>query len=507
MATPDDKMVLNLPAELRGLWYLLLEKVWLVAGIVVLFSAGGVFYALRLPKLYQATTTVEVDSEDQRKVTMERGSANAVLNEEELKTIEQNLLSPALALRVVRRPELQQDPRFLPRVRRPASEERLRTTLSKEITASLRRGTHLIDVTVEDENPAMAQKLAQVLVEEYLAGSSEGRAAASQGAHEDLRGEADRLKARLTKSEQALQQYKEQNRAVSLEEKQNIVVERLKELNARVTTAKGERLKLETDLAQLEQLRDSRPEELLALTSIAANEEVGMLRRKISEKETEIAALSRRYKSEHPKYIQAASELLELKSALEQSIGKAASTLTASAEAARTTESKIEEALHAQEQIALELGKMAIPYQALDREVVSDRALYDALLARVKESEIGQGCRTIRCVSWGRLCCPRNHPSQQTLDSDSQRLCRFRHRRQPCAGLAPHGRLAEKPSIRRSGRLGFVRSEQFRRVRRRSWPMRGGCSSKGRTLPSPNPSGRCGRRCTSRPITGTIRRS
>lgn len=387
---PQDAKTLNLPLELQAMWRLLLEKWWLVALPVVLCGIVGFFYLQRLPRIYEATTTVQVDPEE-RALKLEPGKSDPLVSEEVLKTIEQNLLSPALAQRLVSKPELQRDPQFLARVTRPASTEQLTGALENKISAKVRKGTRLIDVSVEDESPALAQKLANLLVQEYVATSAEGRVAVAQGAHEDLRAEADRLKERLGRSERALQQYKERTQAISLDDKQNIVAERLKELNARVTTAKGERLRLETDLAQMERLRGVPREELLALPSIANAEDVVSLRRRIGEKETEIAALSRRYKSEHPKYIQASSELAELKGGLNEAIGQASARLSASVEAARSTEAKLEEALKGQEQISLQLSEMAIPYQGLEREVQSDRALYDAVLARMKEAEIGQG--------------------------------------------------------------------------------------------------------------------
>jgi len=396
-----DQTVLSLPTDLRALWHLLWEKAWIVAACIGICGAAGYFYAARLPKVYAATATVQVEAEQQRPVTIEHRAVEDPADEALLATIEQNLQSPSLALRLVRHPDLAGDSTFLARVERPASDERLAAALAGQISADVRRGTRLIDVTIEDENPAMAQKLARLLVEEFLRGSAEARAAASQGAHSSLSEEADRLKARLAKSESALQTYKEQNRAVSLEEKQSIVTERLKDLSAKVTAAKAERLRLETDLAQLQTLPQRSSDTLLALPSIAGAEEVGELRRKISEKETEIAALSRRYKSEHPKFIQAASEVTELRSALDNSIAKAAETMGSNLEAAQVTERKLEEALRGQEELALELSKMAIPYESLEREVVSDRALYGALLARVKESQIGQSVsqHTVRVVA------------------------------------------------------------------------------------------------------------
>ncbi|MDB6150612.1 MAG: hypothetical protein JWQ44_2060 [Chthoniobacter sp.] len=400
-APGHDPTVISLPTDLRTLWHLFCDKLWVVAVCAAVCGAAGFFYAARLPKVYAATATVQVEPQLQRPFAAEYRAAEDLADEEVLKTMEQNLLSPSLALRLVHHPELAGDPAFLPHIERPASDERLQTALSSQISADIRRGTRLIDVTIEDENPAMAQKLARLLVEEFLRESAEARAAVSQGAHSSLREEAEQLKARLTKSEQALQNYKEQHRAVSLEEKENIVIERLKELSANVTAARADRLKLETDLAQLQTAPARSREALLALPSIAGASEVGELRRKLSEKETEIAALSRRYKSEHPKFIEAASALAELKSALDAAIAKASEMMEASLEAAQTTEGKLEQALRGQEGLALELSKIAIPYRSLERDVVSDRALYESLLSRVKESAIGQSIsqHTVRVVT------------------------------------------------------------------------------------------------------------
>ena len=387
----DSADRISFPADLRAWWHLFLERAWWFAASVTVCAVAGSIYAVRLPKIYEATTTVQVETEQQRLVKIDNRRSEEATDEEVLETIEQKLLNPGLALRLVHHPEVAADPAFLRHIPRPASDARLRDALSRQISASVRRGTSLIDVTVEDEDPAMAQKLARLLVEEYLRGSAEDRVAVSRVASDHLREEAGRLQARLSKSEHALQQYKVQHRAVSLEEKQNIVVERLKELSAKVTAAKTERLKLETERAQIELLAGEPPEKLLAFSSIAGAEEVGELRRKIHEKETEIAALSRRYKPEHPKFIQAASEIAELRSALAQGIQKAAQTMSAGLDAAQITESKLEQALRGQEELALELSKVAIPYEALEREVISDRALYDSLLGRLKEAEIGQG--------------------------------------------------------------------------------------------------------------------
>src|SRR5258707_1482398 len=59
-------------------------------------------------------------------------------------------------------------------------------------------------------------------------------------------------------------------------------------------------------------------------------------------------------------------------------------------ESAKETEAKLTTALQEQEQVALELNKIAIPYNVLVREQESDRALYESVLKRMKETNVSK---------------------------------------------------------------------------------------------------------------------
>jgi len=201
--------------------------------------------------------------------------------------------------------------------------------------------------------------------------------------------EADRLADKLHNSELALQKYREEHNAVSLEEqpeeKQNIVVEKLRELNLKVTQAKEQRLQLESDLATLQQAGQKNPEELLQLASVAALPGVADLRRQIADKEAE-------YKAEGP--------VRGLKLALSRTLLNARDEVMKSYEAAKTTEASLETALKEQEQAALQLDKIAVPYNVLRRDVEADRALYDSVLSRMKETGVAKslGENNIRLI-------------------------------------------------------------------------------------------------------------
>jgi capsular exopolysaccharide synthesis family protein len=388
-------------SDVRSVVETLREKLWLILALAAIGGGLGYFYAQRSPKVYSSQVTVQVENEEQKILKIEGVTSDNLKSQEVLSTIEQSLISPELLLRVIERNDLATSADFLPEVARPATVNQLREVLGKRVAARVRRGTRLIDVQIEDQNPAMAQKIAQLLVKEFEMQGFEGRLAASQSAHEFLSSEAEKLKARLAKSEQALQEYKEQHPGMSLEDKQDITAEKMKELNQRLNEAKSERLKLENDSEMLKRLAGQPVERLLTVPSIAAFPAVVEAKRAIAEKETAFAALKRRYLSEHPNYKQAEGELMELRAGLDRAIQRGAEVVASSHAAAVETEKRMAEALKEQGLDSLGLSKIAIPYNALLRDVEADRTLYESVLTRLKETDLTKGVTQspIRVVS------------------------------------------------------------------------------------------------------------
>src|SRR5258708_38164088 len=151
-------------------------------------------------------------------------------------------------------------------------------------------GTGLIDLLDQDGDPKRAAAVAQSMVNEFVDQQFEQQSTVAKTANEFLLKQADHLRDKLRNSELTLQKYRDDHNAVSLEDKQNIVVEKLRELNLKMTQAKEERLKLESDLVTLRHAGQENPEELLNLTSDAALPEVVALRERIAEQEAKYKA-------------------------------------------------------------------------------------------------------------------------------------------------------------------------------------------------------------------------
>src|SRR5258708_7557688 len=377
-STPvGDSPVIRL--DFGYLYHLLLSKAWLIILLVVLSLSAAIIYLIRTPKIYESRAVIQVDQEAQKFVNTQNNSSNEEFKSvEELTTIAQTLMSDTVLLRVIKANEVDKDPLFAPPKKdgSPYLDSELVGRFMRKVTVGLRRGTRLIDISVQDTDPKRAQKLAQSMVTEFISQIFDQKFSVSKAANDFLIQEADRLKEKLHKSEQALQQYREDHHAVSLEDKQNITVEKLKELNLKVTQAKSERLKLEADVAIIKQGKANTPEKLLMLPSVAALPVVSELRRELADKES-------RYKAE--------SQVSGLQESLNRTLVNVGNMVIKSYEAAKSTEAMLTTALQEQEQAALELNKIAIPYNVLEREVESDRALYESILTGMKQTNLNQG--------------------------------------------------------------------------------------------------------------------
>jgi capsular exopolysaccharide synthesis family protein len=326
------------------------------------------------------------------------------LNRDEIiKTTEQTLTSPELLLQLVKRNDLDKDPDFLPGLERPASENRMVEELAKQISVQVRRGTWLIDIGVEDRSPVMAQKIADLLIKEFAYENFQRHIEGWEMESNFLLEEVKRLKAKLANSEEALLAYKEEHQEGALGDKENTVVEKLHTLNRLVTEAKATRLKLESDYGQIKKIGRNPPSDLLAIPSIAGSAAVVELEKKVAEKEAEVAALTEMYK--HPIHTGAVNQLQQLKASLDRTILQAAQEVTSAYDSAVANEKKMEEALREQDRAALQLSKMSISYNVLHEEVESDRALYESVLNRSKESDATKNSvqDTIQVVSHALL--------------------------------------------------------------------------------------------------------
>ncbi|MDQ6623814.1 MAG: hypothetical protein M3Y86_10095, partial [Verrucomicrobiota bacterium] len=436
--------------DFRHFWHSLLERIW----IVVLCLLAGFFislgYLARTPKLYQGHIVLEVDVQDPTPIRSEdptmRLRTMFLASQEALRTIEQNLLNRSLLARVVRAEGLADDggrallgrqvgddnsksnskppvkatpaPSAAPAYENQLTaqpvfsplEDALGGALSRMVKPVIRRGTRLIDVYIVNQDPAMAQRLADAVGREYIRYSIERRADNSQDMLRYLLEEEERLKKNLQKSEAAVAEYKantpdalqlgggtattgSQTGAGSTGGRGGLVEDKLQDLNTKLTQAKTERMRIEHELQMINEIGDN-VNALLTVPSIAAAPTVVDRRRDVAQLEATVAQLSQRYKDKHPKMMAARAALAEAKDALRRTALAQPDVLRNVLDQARAAEANLASSTGEQEQAAKNLNRAAIGYQELARQAETDRALYESVLRQIKETNLTKDVKT-----------------------------------------------------------------------------------------------------------------
>lgn len=187
---------------------ILSENVWLIILCIGAFLAAGMYSLLRTVPTYESTMTLEVEQEASNILNIVDVQKQDLQKLETLKTIEQNLRNPALFLRVIKATNLEKDPHVASMGgKKGLSERQLINIFSEMVNVRLRRGTRLIDITVEHPQPAIAEKLARTLIQEYMRQDIEMRSSAVDSAFVFLLEEGERLRNKLEQSENALEAY------------------------------------------------------------------------------------------------------------------------------------------------------------------------------------------------------------------------------------------------------------------------------------------------------------
>lgn len=386
---PEETFAPRTSFNFQNLYHVLLDKLWLIAIFLVIALLLAAGYLQLAPRLFSSTATLQVEQGDQKVIAIQKVQQEDLRGLEVLRTIEQVLKSRELLDRVITANGLDKDPRFVSPDLPAPSREQLADALSRIIDVRLRRFTRLIDVSVVHTSPQLTAEIANSLIREYMKQNLEQYSDASQVASEFLVEEARRLKKKLEESEHALHAYREKSKSVSLEQRQDIVNPKLKELSQRLTEAKSKRIDWAAKLAQVKAL-GTNDEALLVLPVVATDPLIMNIQANISKSESEFANLRQRYKEKHPKYIQASSQLAEWRKELYSAVRKIGQTVEVSYESAVAAETELDKAVVEQEAVALELNRQLIEYNVLTREVESDKMFYDAVNSRLKETSLAK---------------------------------------------------------------------------------------------------------------------
>ena len=364
-----------------------IRRRWKLALITfALFTAAGSAAVWVRPQQYEASARLLVERGDQHGMLEDQKNAPEPRADDDLLVQSQMLQRRSLVAQSIIKGRLWESPDMggqappAPITEDSVSASGLVDAFLGRLRVETPESRWFLAVSFQSTDPSLAVNAVNLLTQAHVEETQAAGSADSGDTMKWLRERLEEQRARLAESEATLQTFVEQRDALSaVQDHQNIVVQKLADLNTSLTKAKTERIVKEALHSQLETARQS-PGALDQLTVVLANPVLQQLRQQIAELSQKELTMAQDLGDRHPELIKVRSELQQAKSRLSAELDRATEAVGNDFRQAQAIETSLTEALDSQKREVLSLNRKTVDYRALERQVASDRELYQKLL-------------------------------------------------------------------------------------------------------------------------------
>jgi succinoglycan biosynthesis transport protein ExoP len=394
---------------------ILLKRKWIIiACFTTIFSVVAIA-SLKMPKVYDARGTIEINKPDaslnfQNSTTFSLDYYDPTELETEIRILQSDLL----ALQVIRELNLDRSPDIASQAPSSHSLDLAPDPLQADsslaaatvdnfkgnLNVALVQNTRIIEVHYRSPDAQRAATVVNTLMQTYVENNFKSRFDSTMAASAWLQGQLSDLQIKVETSQEKLVRYQKEHEILGTDEKQNITMAKLDELNKELTSAESERM----DKESLYRLVESGDPDAIAASaggleeavpgSQSASQLLETLRGKQADIKIQAADLSTQFGPSYPKLSQLNNQLKEIDSQIQAEMKKIASKVRGQYTTALQRENMLHDALEKQKQEANKLNESAITYTILKRDVDTNRQLYEGLLQKLKEAGVSAGLKS-----------------------------------------------------------------------------------------------------------------
>jgi len=374
--------------DINEIWRIVAKWWWLITGIAVACLLAAIVISLMITPLYRATSTIEVNPEGVEVVGKEIGNVQPSSGNERgfLNTQVGLLKSRSLAERVARSTNLaNNDVLFEQDTPRQAREAAAAGLVQGSVTIQPVRDSSLISIAVEGPNPELVARLSNAYADNFIQSNMERRYEATSYARNFLQQRIAAVKARLEQTERELVAYAQKQGIITLSvdtggtgsvrQEQSIDAATLVQTNNALSEARSDRIAAEQRFRQAGGAQSS-----VAAISDPTVQSLGQQRAALEAEYQQKLAL---FKPDFPEMVQLRSRIDSLAQEVTRQrssvSGSTSNSLRADYQAALARENALQAKVNEGKAGLLALRERSIQYTILQREVDTNRSLYDAL--------------------------------------------------------------------------------------------------------------------------------
>ena len=404
---PDDLVSADQKLELLEYWRSVTKRKWPILGLMIAAGIAAAAFAYSLTPIYKGTATLMIEAGRPRIVNFEDSYSPGQSREGFLTQVEV-IKSRDVVERAVRAERLWEQPAYdgrlappgwrarladlwgTPAPKAPWNEERLiaHAVLLSQLQMSVEPVgySQLIRISFESPDPALAARMANAIAAAHIQTQLDVRIQAARQANTTLMQNLGELKQKLTDSERALQQYRESQGLVSLSgSTQTMASQQATAATQSLSAARSRRLELEGAYRQMSAVTN---QDYTSVPWVMRDPAVQDAQRQANEAKRRLLELSQTLGSNNSKIIDAQAQVDSLEATLKRLSSAAADSLRREYQAAASTEQSLERDLSNVRNTVKDANRGEFQLATLEREVQSNRQLYDLFVTRSKETSL-----------------------------------------------------------------------------------------------------------------------
>jgi capsular exopolysaccharide synthesis family protein len=423
--------------HLRDYLDVIFRRKWLIVSFLMLTFISTLILTLASPKIYKASSTIEISSQNQKITKFEEVMGTEVRAQEFYQTQVDLLQNSALAWRVIEKLDLAENPVVLETLyggENPKFVSRIKESLERFITAltvdsegatnnpseiseevlkqrdliqfiednlevSPKRNSMLISISFTSPDRHLSQNTVNGFGEEFVRWNMDKKLETSRLARDFLMKQIDRAKINLEKAEEDLNKFGKQAGIVSLDAKQNSIYRQLEALNSALAEA-------EADLISKESVYDQAVIDGPShLPQVMESPVIAGLKAEYARLQSEYEDLAVTFHDEYPAVKALKTKMNSIGGRIKIEEKKISLSIENKYKTALKKMEAMEKRVDQQKQMALDLNERATQYKIMDREVETNKGIYQSLLERTKEIEsmVGVSSSNIHIVNQAML--------------------------------------------------------------------------------------------------------
>jgi capsular exopolysaccharide synthesis family protein len=409
--------------DVRRYWGIILRRKWIVFALVVASFVSALVVTYNTAPVYRSSLLLQIEPRTDQFLDFQGSvsTGDQAMDWKFYQTQYDLLKSRSLARRVIdqlgleaaaqKRSPTESEPSYLAELKGsirglltntdtasdrsdpPAAEAKrnkpnLEGALLGNLTVSPLPDSRLVRISYDSTKPQEAAAVVNAIAENYINMTLERRYDATAYAKKFLEERIKQVRANLEDSERRLTAYAREREIVDIDDKLGNLLQTLNAMNEKLVGVEAQRIEAESQYSR------SLEGKGLAAHKVLESGTIQMLKAQKGELEVEYQEQLKVYKPGYPKMQQLRRQIGEIDQQINEEIASIGDAVKTGYEAKVQEQAALQARVSEVKTELLELQNRSTDFQALKREVNTNRELYDGLLQRMKEVGVVAGITT-----------------------------------------------------------------------------------------------------------------